>query len=86
MGIWVCISVSWLRVSYRGLLSLRDSVAGDTWIEIQTEQCVRNVLHQEPVRLGSSQERVMEKATAIAFSPLVLSNRAVDTCLMNGSL
>lgn len=59
---------------------------GDTLIKIQTEQCVQDVLYQDPVRLGSSKETAREKATAIPFSLLVLSNRAVDAFLMNRSL
>lgn len=61
-------------------------MVGETWIKIQAEQCMRGVLHREAVRLGSSKERAREKATAIAFSLLVLSNRAVDACRMNRNL
>lgn len=61
-------------------------MVGETWIKIQAEQRVRDVLQQEAVRLGSSKERAREKATAIAFSLLVLSSRAVDACRVNRSL
>lgn len=61
-------------------------MVGDTWIKIQAEQRVRDILHQELIRLASAKERAREKAAAIAFRLLVLSKRAVNVCLMNRSL
>lgn len=54
-------------VEDRGLVSLCNNVIGDTWIKIQGELHVCDVLHQEPVRLESSKERAREEATVIAF-------------------
>lgn len=58
----------------------------DSWSKIQGEQCVQDVFHQKPVRLESSKVRVREKAAAISFSVLVLSNRTVGASVMNRSL
>lgn len=86
MGIWVCISLSWLRIWYRGLVFLYNIVVGDPWSKIQAEQCVQDVLHQKPVRLESSKVRAREKAAAITFIVLGLSNRTVGASVMNRSL
>lgn len=59
---------------------------GDPWSKIQAEQSVQDVLHQKPVRLESSKKRAREKAAAISFSVLVLSNRTVGASVMNRSL
>lgn len=47
---------------------------------------MQNVLHQKPVRLESSKVRAREKAAAITFSTLGLSNSTVGASVMNRSL